>query len=60
MTDADFMAWQHRVIANFAGCRCNLEWKHADPQPPCETCAVKAEYLNRLRERYDHDNQNAG
>jgi hypothetical protein len=51
MTDAEFMAWQHRVITNMAGCTCNLQYRHgSEPQPQCEKCRVVAEYIARVTE----------
>jgi hypothetical protein len=50
MTDAEFMAWQHRVITNMAGCTCNLPYKHAKAQPLCERCRVIDEYNERVKD----------
>ena len=45
MTDSELLAAQHRVIVNLGGCTCNLEWKHADDQPKCQTCRVIDAYI---------------
>lgn len=56
MTDAEFMAWQHRVIVNMGGCTCNMAYKHPKPQPLCEKCRVVDEYHRRQLD----DHQDAG
>lgn len=53
MTDTELLAAQHRVIVNMAGCACNLEWKHTDPQPKCPRCKV-IELYNARMDEYEH------
>lgn len=50
MTDAEFMAWQHRVIVNRAGCTCNLQYRHNKSVEQCERCRVIDEYNRRVNE----------
>lgn len=50
VTDAQLLAWQHRVIVNMAGCTCKMEWKHSAPQPLCEKCMIVEAYLRHIEQ----------